>query len=167
MIRNTLILFAVGIGSASHSTTLLDTENCVPTATTIESDAPSCDTDAMASKRLEMERAQDNIFFSTGIELADNSKAQLTTLKNVLNTETFSNTCFMVVGHSDASGSNTVNQAMGLKRAQTVAAMLSSEPNPVSNVIKVESKGETELLVGFDPNHRRHRRVTILAKTCD
>jgi len=66
-----------------------------------------------------------------------------------------------VVGHTDASGSDEHNFDLGLKRAKAVRDYIISRGYPADNVAAPESRGESELLPGFDPLSVEQRRVTL------
>ena len=66
-----------------------------------------------------------------------------------------------VVGHTDASGSDKYNFDLGLKRAKAVRDYIISRGYPADNVAAPESRGESELLPGFDPLSVEQRRVTL------
>lgn len=67
----------------------------------------------------------------------------------------------VVVGHTDAVGSNAYNQGLGMRRARAVADALAAAGAPVSRIGTVESRGENELLVRVSGPERRNRRVTV------
>lgn len=61
-----------------------------------------------------------------------------------------------VTGHTDAVGTEQYNVGLGMRRAQAVAEYLR---NKGVNVVKVISKGETELLVDTQEKNRTNRRA--------
>jgi OOP family OmpA-OmpF porin len=67
-----------------------------------------------------------------------------------------------VVGHTDTSGSNTYNQRLAFKRANNVKDAL-VQRGVDANIINVDAKGETELLVQTPDNVREpaNRRANI------
>jgi OOP family OmpA-OmpF porin len=67
-----------------------------------------------------------------------------------------------VVGHTDTSGSNTYNQRLAFKRSNNVKDAL-VERGVDANIINVDAKGETELLVQTPDNVREpaNRRANI------
>ena len=67
----------------------------------------------------------------------------------------------VVIGHTDAVGSNAYNQGLGMRRAQAVATALKAAGAPVSRIGTVESRGENELLVRVTGPERKNRRVTV------
>ncbi|MBI1216041.1 MAG: OmpA family protein [Alphaproteobacteria bacterium] len=68
----------------------------------------------------------------------------------------------VVVGHTDSSGSAKYNQKLSLKRANAVKAGLVSRGVP-ADMIRVEARGETDLLVKTKDNVREpaNRRAQI------
>ena len=71
----------------------------------------------------------------------------------------------LVVGHSDTSGSPSVNRRMARSRAETVAAALVARGVPASS-IDVRSAGEEQLLIPTAEGVReiQNRRVAIIAQ---
>ena len=68
---------------------------------------------------------------------------------------------FKVFGHTDLVGSNGYNKALGLRRARTVVAYLSSRGISTSRLEAVVSYGETQpLIVTQDPERRNRRTIT-------
>ena len=67
----------------------------------------------------------------------------------------------VVVGYTDAVGSQGYNQQLGLARARAVQQALIAEGVPVSRIGTVASRGKTELLVAVAGPERRNRRVTV------
>lgn len=67
----------------------------------------------------------------------------------------------VVVGFTDAVGSQGYNQQLGLARARSVQKALIAEGVPVSRIGAVGSRGKNELLVAVAGPERRNRRVTV------
>ena len=67
----------------------------------------------------------------------------------------------IVVGFTDAVGSQGYNQQLGLARARAVQQALIAEGVPVSRIGTVASRGKNELLVAIAGPERRNRRVTV------
>ncbi|MDW3225359.1 MAG: OmpA family protein [Paracoccaceae bacterium] len=67
----------------------------------------------------------------------------------------------VVVGFTDAVGSTTYNDGLGLRRAETVAAALEAQGVPVNRIGAIASRGERELLVSVTGPERLNRRVTV------
>ena len=66
---------------------------------------------------------------------------------------------FRVYGHTDAVGSNRYNKTLGLRRAQSVVAFLSSQGISTSRLEAVVSFGETQPLVVTQGRERANRRT--------
>ncbi len=68
----------------------------------------------------------------------------------------------VITGHTDSSGAQTYNQRLSMKRANTVKSALESR-GIEGDMIRVEAKGENDLLVQTDDNVREpaNRRVQI------
>lgn len=66
---------------------------------------------------------------------------------------------FRVYGHTDLVGSNAYNRGLGLRRAQTVVAFLSSQGIDRSRLEAVSSFGETRPVVETQNRERRNRRT--------
>lgn len=67
----------------------------------------------------------------------------------------------VVIGYTDAVGSNGYNFDLGRRRAQTVANALIALGAPVDRIDHIESQGENELLVHVTTPERSNRRVTV------
>jgi outer membrane protein OmpA-like peptidoglycan-associated protein len=66
---------------------------------------------------------------------------------------------FKVYGHTDLVGSQRSNQSLGLRRAQTVVAFLTSQGIDRGRLEAVSSFGETQPLVVTEGRERRNRRT--------
>ena len=64
-----------------------------------------------------------------------------------------------VYGHTDAVGSNSYNKALGLRRAQSVVAFLSTQGISRSRLEAVVSFGETQPLIVTQGRERANRRT--------
>jgi outer membrane protein OmpA-like peptidoglycan-associated protein len=74
----------------------------------------------------------------------------------------FGSASISIVGHTDSSGSNSYNQALSMKRAQTVKDGLGAEGIP-SSMVSTAGRGESELMVqtGDGVKEPQNRRATI------
>ena len=66
---------------------------------------------------------------------------------------------FRVYGHTDLVGSNAYNYSLGLRRAQTVVAYLSSRGISTSRLEAVASFGETQPVIHTSTPEERNRRT--------
>ena len=66
---------------------------------------------------------------------------------------------FRVYGHADAPGSQGYNKHLGLRRAQTVVAFLTSQGISRSRLEAVSSFGENQPLIVTQGRERRNRRT--------
>ncbi|MEY6433442.1 OmpA family protein [Thioalkalicoccus limnaeus] len=66
-----------------------------------------------------------------------------------------------VVGHTDAKGSYEYNDALGLRRANTVRDYMISRGVPERQIGPSQSMGKRDLLPNFDPFALQQRRVVI------
>lgn len=66
---------------------------------------------------------------------------------------------FRVYGHTDAVGSNRYNKTLGLRRAQSVVAYLSTQGITANRLEAVVSFGETQPLVVTQGRERANRRT--------
>jgi outer membrane protein OmpA-like peptidoglycan-associated protein len=72
---------------------------------------------------------------------------------------------FNITGHTDAVGTAEYNQALGLRRAQTMQKYFESKGMPASS-IKIESKGEKEPTAdnSSDEGRAKNRRTVVTIK---
>lgn len=102
------------------------------------------------------------LYFMTGSsDLVEKSRASLPQIveriKQQMPTE------IRVIGHTDTTGTDEINDKLALKRAQDVVKLL-TDRIPDLHVLAVQSFGSKELLVPTPPNvdEPRNRRVEIL-----
>jgi OOP family OmpA-OmpF porin len=71
----------------------------------------------------------------------------------------------VVIGHTDTVGSDTVNDALALKRAQAVRGLLIAQGLPAGSIVAV-GRGKRELLVPTPDNvsEARNRRVEVIVR---
>jgi outer membrane protein OmpA-like peptidoglycan-associated protein len=71
----------------------------------------------------------------------------------------------VVVGHTDSVGSHAVNDALALRRAETVRGMLVAQGIAPASIVAV-GRGKRELLVATPDNvaESRNRRVEIIVR---
>ena len=69
----------------------------------------------------------------------------------------------VIVGHTDASGSEQYNQVLSERRAATVRAYLTSEFGIAADRLEIEGEGEGDPITGSDPYAAQNRRVEFRA----
>jgi outer membrane protein OmpA-like peptidoglycan-associated protein len=99
-------------------------------------------------------------FESGGAKLTPESQLQLTEI--IARAEKRATVDMSIIGHSDTVGRAEVNEALSLKRAQTVAELIKSQGLHVEALI-VESHGKRNLLIATpdETPEPRNRRVEI------
>ncbi|MEM6618777.1 MAG: OmpA family protein [Pseudomonadota bacterium] len=120
-----------------------------------------------AAQEMTADLESSNVFFPAGGDGLDAAaRARLDLLRQVLNTDLMRDACLRLVGHSDASGPASANQALALARAQKVAGFLRAGLNDPSRIEAVVSAGESDPLPSYAAENAKNRRVTIWARTC-
>lgn len=69
-----------------------------------------------------------------------------------------------LTGHTDAKGSDAYNYRLGMRRAEAVRDYMISRGISPSDIVSVESRGESEMLPGVDIYSVQQRRVEIRAE---
>ena len=69
---------------------------------------------------------------------------------------------FKVYGHTDQVGSDSYNNRLGMRRANSAVAYLVSQGVPRGNLIAVVSKGESEPLINSQDRERLNRRTVTM-----
>lgn len=69
----------------------------------------------------------------------------------------------VIVGHTDAKGSDEYNRKLSERRAAAVRAYLRSEFGVAADLLQVEGRGESDPLPGSDPEAPQNRRVEFRA----
>ena len=93
--------------------------------------------------------------------LKEGSKQELNKLKPLLTLLNDQALVLRVIGHTDSIGSDAFNQKLSIDRAQAIADWLTQEANIAENRIRVEGKGESELLSDDLRDQHLNRRVEI------
>ncbi len=117
----------------------------------------------------EVERIGEGIqvTFDSGILFAfDSAELRPAARENLQNLgqslEEYPNTDVVIVGHTDATGSDSYNQGLSERRADTAESYLVSQGVPASRVV-AEGRGETEPVASNDDESGRslNRRVEV------
>ncbi len=109
---------------------------------------------------------ESHVFFASGTSLDSGEAQRLALLVRVLETSVLADACLRLVGYSDSSGPADANLELSRKRAEMIAQYLGANMSDGSRVTEVIGMGEANLLAGFAPDAREHRRVAIYAKRC-
>ena len=82
-------------------------------------------------------------------------------LKNVIDYMIENNYDVTIVGHTDSKGSESYNDSLGMRRAQSVASKLMEFGMPSERIIGVESKGEKNPVAtnATDEGRELNRRI--------
>lgn len=94
-------------------------------------------------------------------QLSNDSMVTLRNLGEALSDESFTNSRFRIVGHTDAKGSDVYNNDLSQRRARAVTNFLTTNYNIPSERVDVAGKGKSELLPELAPEDGRNRRVEI------
>lgn len=101
-----------------------------------------------------------NFEFNSSV-LTDKSVAYVNQIGHMMNLEKIRNEKLMIIGHTDASGSEIYNASLSEIRAQAVKDFLINKFNIDDKRINIAGKGEQEPLQGKDPFDPLNRRVEI------
>lgn len=94
--------------------------------------------------------------------VSPSAESQLHNLGKALTSSELAGSVFMLGGHTDARGSDTYNQKLSERRAETVKAFLISTYRiPAENLVSA-GYGESELKNKADPNAAENRRVQVV-----
>jgi OOP family OmpA-OmpF porin len=95
-------------------------------------------------------------------DLSAEGKAEIDNYRKTLGPEVSDSKLVVVVGYTDSSGEASYNQALSLKRAQSVADYLIANGTP-ENVVRVIGRGSNDPLASNDTKEGRaeNRRVEI------
>lgn len=95
--------------------------------------------------------------------LTDKAKIQIAPLGEALSSMDLSNSSYLIIGHTDAKGSDEYNQKLSERRATSVRSHL-IEGYPIRpGALKAVGLGEKQLKNPSDPNAAVNRRVEISA----
>jgi outer membrane protein OmpA-like peptidoglycan-associated protein len=94
-------------------------------------------------------------------ELSSAAKSTLLTLAHVMNASALASKSFRVIGHTDGVGSDEVNDALSVARAQAVSAFLAQQ-GIVPTRLTAAGVGKRDYKNPQDPGSAVNRRVEIL-----
>ncbi|MGI9449877.1 MAG: OmpA family protein, partial [Geminicoccaceae bacterium] len=67
------------------------------------------------------------------------------------------------MGHTDATGGDSYNSTLSMRRAEAVKGYLTTTWNIPSDQLKIQGAGESQPLAGTDPDDGINRRVEFFA----
>lgn len=102
------------------------------------------------------------LFDYNSAELRPDQMAPLVAVARDLQEVNFDRAQLVLMGHTDATGSAAYNQDLSLRRAQTVAAFLSSAAGIPAYRIRTSGMGFSYLRYPNAPDHPGNRRVQIM-----
>lgn len=95
-------------------------------------------------------------------KISSDSFSKLTILGEIMKDSSFSDSRFLVFGHTDAKGSNSYNLALSQRRAVAVQQFLSAHAGLNSSKLIAIGFGEEKLKLPNDPEAAVNRRVQIV-----
>ncbi len=114
--------------------------------------------DSLSSPTVTMELT----FAFDSYQLSPAAKRVLDTLSAALQRDELADYTFLVEGHTDAVGHAAYNLSLSEKRAMAVQSYLVLEHGIALDRIKMQGKGESELLDSEHPESGANRRVAIV-----
>ena len=103
------------------------------------------------------------LFAYDSAEILPESRPYLDSVGAMLRLPEASGRRVVIVGHTDARGTDGYNQALSERRAATVRAYLASEFGVPSDRLEIEGQGETDPVNSNDPYAAENRRVEFRA----
>lgn len=95
------------------------------------------------------------------IELGNETLLTLTALGNALVSEELAGQTIVIVGHTDARGTDDYNDDLSRRRAAAVVDYLIRNFTIDRDLISFDGRGEQQLLLPDDPENELNRRVEI------
>lgn len=140
----------------------LPTDGCAPPAKIVAKPLPSAPIGKLPARILES-----HVFFPKGgADLDRDAMVKLAQMIQILQTGPMQGACLRLIGHSDTSGSATVNKDISMKRAEAVADFLRSNLTEPTRVREIAAMGEEQPLENWPETNRMNRRVAIWARQC-
>ena len=100
-------------------------------------------------------------FEFNSFRLTGHAERQLDEVGKALNMPAFKDSRFVIVGHTDAVGSETYNQQLSQQRAESVVDYLTFRLGLDRSRLSAVGWGESRLLPDVPPDSSAHRRVEV------
>lgn len=97
-------------------------------------------------------------------ELLPDSYGYLDSMGELLSRQEFIDASMLIVGHTDAAGSDVYNQQLSERRAASVRDYLVRQYDVDPSRLRTEGRGESSLLGGYSPTAGENRRVEFQAE---
>ncbi|MGI9492774.1 MAG: OmpA family protein [Geminicoccaceae bacterium] len=97
------------------------------------------------------------------VELLAESKPYIDRLGEVMGAPENTGKKLLIMGHTDASGSDGYNSQLSQRRAEAVKGYLTTTWNIPASQLQIQGAGEGQPLAGTDPNDGINRRVEFFA----
>ena len=95
-------------------------------------------------------------------ELTGPAQVVLQRVAVALRTGDLSQDDFLILGHTDAAGSDSYNLGLSMRRADSVRNYLISDQGVVADRLRSVGLGKSDLIAGIEPLDGRNRRVEFL-----
>ncbi len=102
-------------------------------------------------------------FAFDSVELLPESQPYIDRLGEVMGAPENQGKKLLIMGHTDATGSDNYNSALSQKRAEAVKGYLATTWNISADQLEIEGAGESQPLSGTNPNDGINRRVEFFA----
>jgi len=97
------------------------------------------------------------------VELLPESQPYIDRLGEVMGAPENQGKKLLIMGHTDATGSDGYNSVLSEKRAEAVKGYLAATWNISADQLQIEGAGESQPLAGTNPNEGINRRVEFFA----
>jgi outer membrane protein OmpA-like peptidoglycan-associated protein len=128
----------------------------------------STETDAGSTHESDLEPGGVGLGFNLqfafdSVEILPDSRPYIDRLGEVLRAPENQDKTLLILGHTDATGSSSYNDALSVDRAVAVRTYLSQTWNVAADRLQVQGAGEQQPIDGTDPHDGMNRRVEFFA----